>query len=312
MKGRYAHLHRARRQPILNSKVQARLALRHERQPRIPHSRIRDEPRQYSSPAHLALLNSLPSVGMRKHEVNITLDRCPQIDPIGVGVRDVARRAVEQVREKVREHLDNGLVQRQRVDVARNFYSCPRANAGPQVKLKPEKRIRVRDLGHAAVGRPASNAPFGLHPLPVLSLLVDALAHRLRTHGLHVATAIIVDDRWDLGRASDVFVRREPTSTIGEPRSAAAMGAGERLPRNTFDFWDLPWVKDARCNRCTIRIVAASTQPDTTATYLYDIPLYVVPTSKARTSFRRGPLNAGREVMEERRAGKEVPCGARI
>lgn len=153
---------------------------------------------------------------MRKHKVDITLDGCPQIDAIGVGVRDVAGRAIEQVREKVREHLDDGLVQRQRVDVARNFYACTRANAGPQVKLEPEQRIRVRDPGHAAVGRSASNAPFGLHPLTILSLLVDALAHRLRTHGLHVATAIIVDDRWDLGRASDVLVRGEPASTIGE------------------------------------------------------------------------------------------------
>ncbi len=136
--------------------MQARLTLRDERQPRIPRSRIRDEPREYSGPSHLALLGSLPSVGMRKHEIDIPLDRCPQIDAIGVGVRDVALRAVEQVHEKVREHLDDGLVQRQRVDVARDFHACPRANAGSQVQLKPKQRIRVRDLGHAAAGRPAS------------------------------------------------------------------------------------------------------------------------------------------------------------
>lgn len=70
-----------------------------------------------------------------------------------------------------------------------------------------------------------------------------------------------------------------------------------------FYFGNLAWVKDTVViSAYSVRILRLIPAPPfiLSGTYLYDIPLYVVPTSNARTSFLRGPLKAeraGREVI---------------
>jgi hypothetical protein len=69
-------------------------------------------------------------------------------------------------------------------------------------------------------------------------------------------------------------------------------------PCYAFDFWYL-----ARIKNTTIRASSACwhrTYRHKPAAHLYEMPLYVVPTSNARTSFRRGPLNADRDAIVER------------
>jgi hypothetical protein len=45
----------------------------------------------------------------------------------------------------------------------------------------------------------------------VFSNLVDTLFHCLRAYSLDVPGLIIVDDSWDLGGPTDVFMGRKPT-----------------------------------------------------------------------------------------------------
>ena len=63
-----------------------------------------------------------------------------------------------------------------------------------------------------------------------------------------------------------------------------------------FHFWNLSGIEDAG-----LRDKSVNPQSILSGTYLYDIPLYVVPTSKARTSFRRrDPRYGVREDIIER------------
>jgi hypothetical protein len=45
----------------------------------------------------------------------------------------------------------------------------------------------------------------------VFGHFVDTLFHRLCTYSLDVPGPIIVDDSWDLGGPTDVFMGRKPT-----------------------------------------------------------------------------------------------------
>ena len=64
----------------------------------------------------------------------------------------------------------------------------------------------------------------------------------------------------------------------------------------------MTWVKNAE----VIRILGHPN--DNLMTYLYEIPLYVVPTSNASTNFRREPPNAERGTIVNK-LGNRVACG---
>lgn len=108
------HLKNIRSKPIQDTRVQTRLALRHEPDSCLPLVGIRNEPAIHRRAAHLRLLRALPAVRVREHKLDVVLDRAPQAGPVRVRVDDERARAAEEVREEVAEDVDRGLVPRER------------------------------------------------------------------------------------------------------------------------------------------------------------------------------------------------------
>lgn len=122
-------------------------------------------------------------------------------------------------------------------------------------------------------GPDRGSAPLGFDP-PLLSRFdVDPGARRFRADCAHVAEGIVVHDRRDFRRATRAVLGGEARHRPDLRREARFQDAGEGV-RRAPKWYDNKYAR-----------------------HLYDMPLKVVPTSKARTSCRRGPSYAFRELI---------------
>ena len=106
-----------------------------------------------------------------------------------MSISNVARCTFQQISEKIRDDLYNGLIQWKGRNVIRYVLRC--VSVGAQVELKPAKCVLHR-IDYSIRDR----LPFGFDPCLLLSNLIYTLTHGFRANSASGSTAIIVDYGW--------------------------------------------------------------------------------------------------------------------
>ena len=108
------------------------------------------------------------------------------------------------------------------------------------MKLEPKFSISHTD---GESGR-CNALPFCFCPLTVFSIIFDALTNCFSTDRTNVSILIIVNDGWDLGISTNMFLGRI-TRTLMSGYDRLRYNFGKVLPSYTSDFRNFAWVENA-------------------------------------------------------------------
>ena len=118
-----------------------------------------------------------------------------------MGISNVARCTFQQISEKIRDDLYNGLIQGKGWNVIRYVLRC--VSVAAQVEFEPAKCV-LHGVDYSIRDR----LPFGFDPCFLLSNLIYTLTHGFRANSASGSTAIIVDYRWYFRSAAYLLVSR--------------------------------------------------------------------------------------------------------